>query len=55
MKMAKDKGKGMSSDTTPVITVNSRRPDTETGLFDEYLRSEKPETKCDDNFVGNQK
>ena len=38
-KVAK-KGKGKSSDKTPVITVNSRRPDNETELFDEYLQSE---------------
>ena len=53
MKMAKGKGKGMSSDTTLVITVNSRRPDTETDLFDEYLRSEKPETNVMTILFGN--
>ncbi len=39
-KKGKGKVKGKSSDTAPVITVNSRRPDTGTELFDEYLRSE---------------
>ena len=36
----KGKGKGKSSDSTPVVAVSSGRPDTETELFDDYLRSE---------------
>ena len=47
------KGKGKSSDSNPVVAVSSGRPNTETALFDDYLRSEIAKNNAMTILLGN--